>query len=229
MSRRELTEEESKRASNLKRVWEEKRGELGLTQTSAADALGVTQGAVGQYINGRIPLNDGAAMQFAKLLKVHISQISNQLAHDYSKLWVENASEAANQGSHRKAPVISWVQAGEWSEASEPEHYTEWKSISDTDSDDVFWLRVVGDSMTSPHGISAPEGSLIKVDPNRQADNGSLVVAKLADSHEATFKKLVIDAGRKYLMPLNTAYPTLEVNGNCVIVGVVTEVRIQTI
>lgn len=136
-------------------------------------------------------------------------------------------TEASNYTTTKKAPLISWVQAGDWSEAIEHEA-SEWIDVPEADGN-VFWLRVVGDSMTSNHGISAPEGSLIKVDPDMSPHNGSLVVAKLTDSQEATFKKLVIDAGRKYLMPLNTAYAALEVNGGCVIVGVVTEIRIKTI
>lgn len=51
--------------------------------------------------------------------------------------------------------------------------------------------------------------------------------AKLTDSNEATFKKWVIDAGQHYLKPLNPAYPVLTVNGNCRIIGVVTEVKFK--
>jgi SOS-response transcriptional repressor LexA len=53
------------------------------------------------------------------------------------------------------------------------------------------------------------------------------VIAKLTDSDEVTFKKLVIDAGQKYLKPLNPNYRTIEINGNCRIVGVVKEAKIK--
>jgi SOS-response transcriptional repressor LexA len=61
------------------------------------------------------------------------------------------------------------------------------------------------------------------VNPNIPAENGSLVVAKLDGTDEVTFKKLVIDAGQKYLKPLNQSYNPLVINGNCRIIGVVTE------
>lgn len=79
--------------------------------------------------------------------------------------------------------------------------------------------------MTTPAGISFPEGTLILIDAEKDYQNGSFVVAKLTDINEATFKKLVIDAGQKFLRPLNTAYPTLPINGNCKIIGVVVDAK----
>lgn len=146
-----------------------------------------------------------------------------------------NQSHVANtvpvvSASTRRAPVISWVQAGAWTETIDlyaPGYADAWEDVDAKDGPSVFWLKVVGDSMTAPYGISVPEGFLIKVDPDRQPENGCLVVAKLADSQEATFKKLVLDAGQKFLKPLNPSYPAIQVNGNCRIVGVVTEIKLK--
>ena len=81
--------------------------------------------------------------------------------------------------------------------------------------------------MTSSSGISFPEETLVLVDAEREAQNGSLVVAKLTDVNEATFKKLVIDAGQRFLKPLNPQYPTLPINGNCKIIGVVIDAKLK--
>lgn len=129
----------------------------------------------------------------------------------------------------KRYPVISWVQAGEWREMADlPVNYhsEEWEYSDCNTSEQSFWLRVVGDSMTASVGLSIPEGHLILVDPETAYINGSLVVAVLSDTNEATFKKLVIDAGRKYLKPLNPNYRTIEINGNCEIVGVVREIKL---
>lgn len=143
---------------------------------------------------------------------------------------IANVEDAGGSYSTRTAPVISWVQAGEWSEAvdlHEPGYGDGYEPVPSGAGPSVFWLRVVGDSMTAPTGQSIPEGHLILVDPDREPMNGSLVVAKLDDSQEVTFKKLVIDAGQKYLKPLNPDYKTIQINGNCRIVGVVTEAKIK--
>lgn len=121
-------------------------------------------------------------------------------------------------------PVISWVAAGAWAEAVEPfpTGFSDRYELSDYDSKGTaFWLEVKGDSMTSPVGTSITEGTLILVDTEADVQSGKLVVAKLADSDQATFKKLVDDGGRRFLKPLNPAYPTEMLAEDCRIVGVV--------
>jgi SOS-response transcriptional repressor LexA len=89
-------------------------------------------------------------------------------------------------------------------EAVEPYHrraIDRWYDTTVECSEDSFWLDVRGDSMTSPAGLSIPEGMAILVDPQVEAINGKLVVAKLDGDNEATFKKLVIDAGQRFLKP----------------------------
>ncbi|MGB1951687.1 MAG: LexA family protein [Marinobacter sp.] len=139
-----------------------------------------------------------------------------------------NLEATPNYRSRKRAPVISWVQAGCWTECSDPLPPGEgesWLEVPDGTSDHAFWLRVVGDSMTSLSGTSVPEGSLILVSPDVEATNGRLVIAKLTDSDEVTFKRLIQDGGKTYLKPLNPSYPVIEITENCRIVGVVVEAR----
>lgn len=127
-------------------------------------------------------------------------------------------------------PLLSSVQAGAWSEAVEPyrlDEISHWYETTERTSERSFWLEVEGDSMTSATGVSFPEGTLVLVDTERDYQNGSLVVAKLTDVNNATFKKLVIDAGQKYLKPLNTAYQMMPINGNCRIIGVVVDAKLK--
>ncbi len=59
--------------------------------------------------------------------------------------------------------------------------------------------------------------------------NGSLVIAKLEDSNEVTFKKLVIDGGQRYLKGLNPQWPLVSVNGNCRIIGVAIQTKMMLV
>jgi SOS-response transcriptional repressor LexA len=145
---------------------------------------------------------------------------------------ISNVEETTEEyrASQRRAPVISWVQAGEWQSVEdpfEPGTADEWEIIPASAGPNSFWLRVIGDSMTAPSGVSVPEGMLILVDPDYPALSGRLVVAKLTDSQQVTFKKYVEDAGRKYLKPLNPSYSMLEINGNCRIIGGVREAKVK--
>ncbi|TYN14394.1 LexA family transcriptional repressor, partial [Salmonella enterica subsp. enterica serovar Typhimurium] len=52
---------------------------------------------------------------------------------------------------------------------------------------------------------------------------------KLEDENEATFKKLVMDTGRRFLKPLNPQYPMIEISGNCKIIGVVVDAKLANL
>lgn len=135
-----------------------------------------------------------------------------------------NVGEARQPVESYRYPVISWVAAGAWAEAVEPypAGFSDRYEFSEYDSKGpAFWLEVKGDSMTSPVGQSVTEGTLILVDTEAEAAPGKLVIAKLPDSNEATFKKLVNDGGKLFLKPLNPAWRIEPFNEDCRIVGVV--------
>jgi SOS-response transcriptional repressor LexA len=66
---------------------------------------------------------------------------------------------------------------------------------------------------------------MILVDPEVAATSGKLVIAKLTDANEATFKRYVEDGGHKYLKPLNPDYKMQEIHDDCRIIGVVVEAK----
>lgn len=264
-----LTPEQIEDAKRLKAIYEAKKKELGISQQDIADALGISQGAVGHYLNGRNQLNTRAAAEFARILDVSIGDFSPSLAKQVSKTakaarlkgWEQEESFlamipfnheiygknndtyhpltkgilAANKGllsMKGSYPVISWVSAGEWAEACEPydmHEIDEWYESTAHVEGPAFWLRVKGDSMTSPVGLSVPEGMLILVDTGKEPKNGSLVVAKLTDANEATFKKYVVDEGigSVYLQPLNPTHSRMQINGNCKIIGVAVQMMMN--
>ncbi len=121
-------------------------------------------------------------------------------------------------------PLVSWVQAGDWTEYTDPYPpgmAEEWISPSTKVSACSFALKVRGDSM----GPKFTEGDTLIVDPEVEARNGDFVIVRLDDAQEATFKQLIIDGPQKFLKPLNARYPVVPINGNATIVGVVVEKR----
>ena len=59
-----------KKQLNFKRLWKARRQELDITQKTAADRLGMTQGAFSQYLNGHTEINEKAVLKIAKFLGV---------------------------------------------------------------------------------------------------------------------------------------------------------------
>ena len=206
-----------------------KRKELGISLRALSREIGTSAATVSLWESDRNQPNGENLLKLAKALK----STPEWLRHGYGvreSKHLYNIEPAAKQPSTRKLPVISHVHAGNWAEAID--YYAagddvEWEDAPYSASSNAFWLRVVGDSMTSPIGLSITEGMLILVDPDIAPENGKLVVAKLDGTDEVTFKKLAIDAGQKYLRPLNPSYRSIEINGNCQIVGVVTELKLK--
>lgn len=211
------------------------RKHAGLTQAELAERIRVTQVSISDLERGK-----SASSSHSYTIAQECGVSPDWLIHGRGEM-LPPAQTVAPAGfdanvvpvearATRRAPVISWVQAGAWTETVDlyaPGYAEEWEEVDAKDRANIFWLKVAGDSMTAPYGLSVPEGFLIKVDPDKQYENGSLVVAKLTDNQEATFKKLVLDAGQKFLKPLNPAYPAIPINGNCRIVGVVTEIKLK--
>ncbi|RMO12200.1 DNA binding domain/peptidase S24 domain phage protein [Pseudomonas cichorii] len=78
--------------------------------------------------------------------------------------------------------------------------------------------------MFNPHERrSFRDGDIIFVDPMKSYENGSLVIAKLSGTEEATFKQIVTEGSRTFLKPLNPTWPDpiIELPPDTIICGVV--------
>lgn len=154
--------------------------------------------------------------------------------------WIEGLPEAINKvqspsaehnitpvATFTRVPVISWVQAGEFFDTADPYPTgmaEEWIDCPAKHGARTFAVKVRGLSMYNPAGKpSFSEGDIIFCDPDRQAENKSLVICRLDDQPEATFKRLLIEDGIKMLEALNPSWPQriIKINGNATICGVV--------
>ena len=209
------------RIENLNNLIVEAGDRRGFCDKLLARELKIEYGYIGQLINGSRGIGDSVARKLEKLG----GKPENWLDHTNNIKSTDNIHANTEPAPEIKGsvPLISWVQAGAWTEVIDNFHLGDAEKWIDTTanvSSQSFALRIKGDSMTNPHGTpSLPEGSMVIVDPHSHCDNGNIVVARLEDSMEATIKKLVIDGGQRYLKPLNPAYPTIPINGNCHIIG----------
>ncbi|WP_440090120.1 LexA family protein [Pseudomonas fragariae (ex Marin et al. 2024)] len=194
-----------------------------LTQAELAERAGIKQASVSEIERG-LTRTSGYLVKFATICQVDPVWLSEGSGSMISSREPSNVAMVAQPEQMYRYPVVSWVTAGSWSEAVQPfpDGFSDRYDLSDYKSKGpAFWLEVKGDSMTSTSAPSIPEGSQILVDTEADVRPGKLVIAKLADSNEATFKKLVEDGGVRYLKPLNPAYPTVQCSDDCKIIGVV--------
>lgn len=203
----------------------------GITQEQLSEHLGLTKGAISHWLNARREPSLGEIARILEFLgKRNFSVGAGGLIID--ETLKGDVEYVGPYKPGKKYPVLSSIKAGAWGEAVEA--YTlkdidQWLESDAHIQGDAFWLEVEGDSMTAPVGLSVPEGTFVLFDTGRDPVNGSLVIAKLSDSNEATFKKLIIDGGQKYLKGLNPQWPLVPINGNCKIIGVAVETKLRLI
>lgn len=222
VKKRTLTELEKQECAELKRIFDDKKRSLELTQEKAAEILGISQSGLGGYLLGRNALNLQFAIKISNLLKCQIEDFSTRLANSIPNIAENRATysthntETTTHTFKNQAPVISWVQAGDFCEAIDnfqPGDADEWLPMPLNAGTRTFALRVVGDSMTNPNtgGRNYPEGCYIFVDPDKETLPGHRTVAKLPENNSVTFKELVEDSGIQYLRPLNPQYDKIQI------------------
>lgn len=125
----------------------------------------------------------------------------------------------------RMAPVLSWVQAGNWTniQTVDLDVIDEWLPLPEDECSNCFFLKVQGIS-NFPDFI---EGDYIVVDPDvyfGDMQSGDVIVVRRGE--DATFKKLVIETdGTKYLQALNPEFNPniLAIDEQCIFIGQVVD------
>lgn len=125
----------------------------------------------------------------------------------------QNVGKPIPLGKIRQIPIISWVQAGSLTDISHDLDYEDVEPIYGDYGDNIFWLRIKGDSMEP----TFKEDELILVDTDKYPNPGNYVIALADGDTTATFKKwkpcgIDENTGKEYsqLIPLNNYYPIID-------------------
>ena len=197
---------------NLKKIRKAKK----LTQKDLAQKSGVKQSVISDLETGNAK-STGSILELANALGVTAEELKKGVVGEIEKANVIPVSP-------RMAPVLSWVQAGNFTnvESVDMTQVEEWLPLP-VECTNCFYLKVQGIS-NSPDFI---EGDYILVDPDvyysDMLSGDMIVVRKFED---ATFKKLVIETdGSKYLQALNPEFKPniIPLDEDCHFVGQVVD------
>lgn len=197
----------------------EARKAKGFTLQRVADAFGINRSSVANWERDDTRPDMDKIHTLAKLLGVSGDYLINGISTPSIPKMEANVSNI----KIRMIPVLSWVQAGSWTETMSvtKSDAIEWIAADSEIGEAGFGLIVRGDSM-SPYYL---EGDRIQVKPDIQMEDlhdGDLVVAVM--NGDATFKRLVIDGKDRYLQALNKDWAgrqTIELTEACQIIGLV--------
>ncbi|MGF6348997.1 LexA family protein [Variovorax sp. W2I14] len=182
------------------------RQQRGMTQQQLATAAGVSTSTIGNLESG-LRGKPRELNSMARALRASSSWLESGKG-----VWANDPNVEEGPEVRGLVPLISWIRAGYWDEASDPLQpgdAEQWLACPSPHSTSTYVLRVKGDSMTAPHGNTRtyPEGCLIFVDPEKRSPlNGDRIVAKLEGENEVTFKVYKNEDGRQWLQPLNPSH-----------------------
>lgn len=73
---RKLIDDDHEASRKLLQIWNAKKDSLDLTQETAGEKIGLTQGAVGHCLHGRMAMNEEICIKWAKLLHIDVEQFA---------------------------------------------------------------------------------------------------------------------------------------------------------
>ncbi|WP_270913698.1 LexA family protein [Allofournierella sp. CML151] len=176
------------------------RKEMGLSQKSLSEHLGVTQQAVGKWETGRSSPDPTTLARLAELLET---------SADYLLGISEQPAEPAAPSlpyAESPIPVIGTVRAGYGSLAFEEDYGVEYACVKDPAN--YFYLVVKGDSMEP----RIQDGDLALVHRQPTLENGDLGVMVFGEG-EGTLKKYIQRGNAVILQPFNPAYEEKVIRG----------------
>lgn len=193
---------------NLKAIRKAKK----MTQKELAQKSGVKQSVISDLETGNAK-STGSILELANALGVTAEELKKGVV---GELITTNVVPF----QARMAPVLSWVQAGNFTnvESVDMSQVTEWFPLPD-DCEKCFYLKVRGVS-NEPDFV---EGDYIVVDPTvyySDMQSGDIIVVR--KDKDATFKKLVIESdGTRYLKAINPNFHPniIPIDEDCYFIG----------
>ncbi|SJM37833.1 transcriptional repressor DicA [Psychrobacter pasteurii] len=186
------------------------KDEKGLKQVDLVKATGVSKGTVSNWISGKTTPDDTVALgDLAKALGVSVDWLvtgRESKNHSFSNVRPVDKHEI------RMAPVLNYVQAGEFCEYFDDAIADRFEPVSTKHPKNSYWVELNGLSMIPDF---YPE-ELVLINPDMQPSPGDYVVAKKAGENAVTFKKWrprgFDDEGVEYceLVPLNPDFPIID-------------------
>lgn len=200
-----------------------KMSELKVTQEILAERLGMSQGGVGHWLTKRRQPGIDDMNRVLQALGMEFLEVALVIREPESSP-DDEMPLSQKYNPYFRYPVSGWREPAEVRDGEQAVYGKGRFELSEYHAQGAaFWLKVVGDAMTAPSGISIAEDMLILVDPAVIAEPGKLVIAQWPDSAEATFRKLIEEGGQRYLVPLNPTYPKVLYTEECRIIGVVVQ------
>lgn len=209
---KETRDTNSPHPNNLREL----RQNAGMTQEELGERVGVQKAAISKYERGALSIPVSLLMSLCDIFQVSADRLLGRPGQSRS-------FDTAQSNETLSVPVVGRVHAG--SPILADENIVEFVPLSkgQVSTGTYFYMEVEGDCMT---GDFIPEGALVLVRRQKNAQNGQIAVVRLDD--EVMLRRVKYENGYLILVPSNPVYePTIITGGDVEIVGIVVEVRFK--
>ncbi|MCG3173149.1 MAG: LexA repressor [Myxococcota bacterium] len=199
----------------------ELREAIHMQKKQLARGAGISDSYVTRIEKGDIIPLDAVVMRMARMLNTNEAELVMLARREKAPAELRdiyrpeeivdflNGLHAANTGERagNMVPVLNLAACGEWMEANDkdmPPGEADYYHPMATRDLNAFIVKAKGDSMS---GGRIEEGDLLLIEPNRQVENGDIVLARL--DGQVTIKKFHRQGKNVILQPMNEKYPPI--------------------
>lgn len=181
------------------------RKEKGVTEKQVLLDCGLSKNSFGNWKKGIVPVaatQTILARYFGVSVDYLMGKTNNPVPHSEQ---IKNYLPYEKRGSR---PIIGMASAGTGVIAEEM--ILGWQSVDEEfDTDDFFWLRIAGDSM-SP---KIDDGDLVLIQRDAEIENGCIAVV-IVDGMDGFIKQVEFDEDNITLHSFNPYYPDMVFSGD---------------
>jgi len=203
------------------------RKKSGMTQMELAQKLNLTDATLNRYEKGHRKPDPETLSKIAEILHVSVDWLLGRTDNpepfpNFEELLKKMGGWPA--GEMVPIPVLSVIRCGSSIYAEQNILGYEMVSADVIRGEEYFYLKVTGDSMS---GVGMIPGSFVLVKRQDFVNDGEIAVV-IADSNEATIKRVRFVNGQVMLIPANPAYePKLYHEKEVKIIGKVVQTMIK--
>lgn len=191
----------------------------GISEAELGRVIGIPRATINRIASGRTPDPRASTLgAIAEYFNVTVDQLLGK------QPLFSHAESSALTGTYISIPIIEWDNSSNWEHMIhnvKPDNHFDWILTDPNIEVGKFALRMKGDSMWPQF----QENTILIVDPTREQKNRDFVIAYIKKSDEVLFRQLVIEGKYKFIKAVNDIFPTIELQGNDKIIGIVIQTR----
>lgn len=184
-----------------------------ISEAELARQINVPRATINRLVSGRTP--DPRASTLSAIAEHFSITVDHLLGKQ-----LPNGFQKTTSG----IPVLKWEEVLCWEKHIHQGDFSDNEELimrDPTIQDGKFCLRVKSDAMSPQF----QENSILIVDPEKEAANRDFVITYRVKTDEVLFRELLIDEKYRFLKAANALFPSIELQKNDKIIGVVIQAR----